>query len=126
MTDEKELGTALKDGQDRIEIEGDLAKKVFKIKATGKVAWGVCISALSIAVVTVAATIATAGAAAPVAAGTYAVTAPVLIPAVSTLGLGTTVSAILIAVSAGGVGALNKLRGYKLQKISDTHVILTK
>ena len=31
---EKELGEALKNDQDRIEIEGDLAKKVIRIKAT--------------------------------------------------------------------------------------------
>ena len=31
---EKELGEALKNDQDRIEIEGDLSRKVIKIKAT--------------------------------------------------------------------------------------------
>ena len=35
-------------GQDTIEIEGDLVRRVIKIKATGKVAWGVCIGALGI------------------------------------------------------------------------------
>ena len=33
MTTEKELGKALKEGQDTIEIEMDLCKKVIKIKA---------------------------------------------------------------------------------------------
>lgn len=40
MTDEKELGKALKEEQDEIIIESDLVNKVFKIKATGKAAWG--------------------------------------------------------------------------------------
>lgn len=35
MTTEKELGKALKEGQDTIEIEFDLCKKVIKIKAIG-------------------------------------------------------------------------------------------
>lgn len=36
MTTEKELGKALKEGQDTIEIEMDLCKKVIKIKVMGK------------------------------------------------------------------------------------------
>jgi len=40
VTNEKELGEAIKNGQDYIEVEGDLVKKVFKCKANGKVVWG--------------------------------------------------------------------------------------
>jgi len=41
VTNEKELGEAIKNGQDYIEVEGDLVNKVFKIKASGKVVWGI-------------------------------------------------------------------------------------
>ncbi|WP_275897270.1 hypothetical protein [Helicobacter suis] len=36
---EEELARAIKEGRDTIEIEGDLATKTIRIKATGKVAW---------------------------------------------------------------------------------------
>lgn len=38
VSDEKELGSALKSGEDTIEVEGDLKDKVLRIKATGRVA----------------------------------------------------------------------------------------
>ncbi|WP_332405986.1 hypothetical protein, partial [Vibrio metschnikovii] len=41
ISNEADLGEALKREQDTIEIEGDLKNKVLKIKATGKVAWAV-------------------------------------------------------------------------------------
>ncbi|WP_205437214.1 hypothetical protein [Helicobacter suis] len=46
--------------------------------------------------------------------------------AVGVLGLPATTSALAIALAAGGVGVLNKLRGYNLKKISNTRVVLTK
>ncbi|TSA85757.1 hypothetical protein [Helicobacter mehlei] len=46
--------------------------------------------------------------------------------AVAVLGFPATTSAVAIAFAAGGVGVLNKLRGYDLKKISDTHVVLTR
>ena len=41
VTNEKTLNEAIKNGQDYIEVEGDLVNKVFKFKANGKVVWGV-------------------------------------------------------------------------------------
>ena len=41
----KQLGQAIKEEKETIEIEGDLAAKVIRIKATGKVAWGVAAAA---------------------------------------------------------------------------------
>ncbi|WP_455917131.1 hypothetical protein, partial [Leclercia tamurae] len=96
---EKELGEALKNGQDTIEIEGDLQKKVLKIKATGSVAWIIAIGAIGIAV---AITLGTSGAGAPVSGLVGA-------GAVTVLGLPAALSAVSIAVAAGGVGALNSL-----------------
>ncbi|MGP1527934.1 MAG: hypothetical protein ACTTIV_03675 [Campylobacter sp.] len=39
------------------------------------------------------------------------------------LGVGTATSAVMIAVVASGSGALNKLRAYKIEKISDDKII---
>ncbi len=46
--------------------------------------------------------------------------------AAGVLGIPTAITAISIVVAAGDVGVLNKLRNYKLEKISDTHIKLLK
>jgi len=118
---EKELGESLKRGEDIIEIEGDLGKKVFRIKATGKVAWAVCFSALAVAIVLIVATPATVGVAAPVAGVSYFVAVPVI---VSTIGIPAATAAVAIAVAGGGVGILNKLRKYRLTKEGDKVILI--
>ncbi len=40
------------------------------------------------------------------------------------LGTGVTTTAIAVAVSAGGVGVLNKLRDYEIEEVSNTKAIL--
>lgn len=116
ISTEKELGEALKNNQDRIEIEGDLSRKVLKIKATGKVAWAVAIGAIGIAVVI---TVGSGGTAAP-AAGVVG------FGAVSVLGVSAATSAVAIAIAAGGVGALNSLRQYKIVSKSGNKVVLSR
>lgn len=111
---EDDLGRAINGNSDSIEIEGDLVKKVLKIKATGKVAWAVAIGGIGIAV---AVLISTGGAGAP-ASGIIGG------GAVAVLGLPTAISAVSIAVAAGGVGALNKLRKYKIIEKSNDRVVL--
>ncbi len=61
ITDEKKLGTALKQSLDIIEIEGSLSTKVIKIMATGKIACGVEIGAIAVAVVAILTAPLTAG-----------------------------------------------------------------
>lgn len=122
MTDEKELGKALKAGQDEIEIEFDLVRKVVKIRAVNKAAWVVCIGAISVAVVAILAIPATGGASTP-ASGLIAT--PAVVGATAILGEAI-IPAITIAVAAGGVGALNELRNYNLEMVSDTKAILRK
>lgn len=118
---EAELGEALKNNEESIEIEGDLARKTFKIRATGNVAWAVCIGAIGIATYSVIATVGTGGTSAPVTATTAGFTAAT---ATTVLGGAVTYSAIAIAVAAGGVGALNKLRKYKQVSYENSRLIL--
>lgn len=99
----KELGKALKGKADEILIEGDLKKKVIRIRITGKVAWLVAIGAIAVAV---AAIISSGGLALPLGTALAA-------PAISILGFPGVSAAILIAIAAGGVEALNKLRKYE-------------
>lgn len=116
IKNEKELGEALKNEQDTIEIEGDLSRKVMTIKATGKVAWAVAIGAIGIAVILA---VGSGGTAAPVSGA-------VGIGAVSVLGLPAALSAVAIAVAAGGVGALNSLRRYKVVRQEGNKLVLSR
>lgn len=102
---EKELAKAIDSGEDTIEIEGDLAKKTIKIRATGKAAWIIAFGAISVALVALLAAPETAGTSVVVSGFSAA-------GAVGILGLGTTTSAIAIAVASGGVAVLTKMRNY--------------
>lgn len=115
--DEKDLGRKVKNGESTIEVEGDLAGKIIRIKVTGDVAWLVCVGAIGVALASTLMAPATAGVSevASLVAGSVAAT---------TLGVSTTVTAVLIAVGGGGVGVLNKLRDYKMEKLTDEHIIL--
>lgn len=118
---ERELGEALKAGEDRIEIEGDLARKTIKLRATGKIAWAIAFGAIGIAAFSAYATVGTGGAAAPVSGATAALSGSA---AVGILGGPVTVSAVSIAIAAGGVGALTRLREYKEISRSEANLVL--
>jgi hypothetical protein len=113
---EEELADAINNGEDTIEIKGDLKDKTLKIKATGKVAWVIAIGAIGIAVTIL---IATGGTGAP-ASGIIGV------GAVSVLGLPAAISAVTIALAAGEVGVLNKLRSYKIIENDGNKLVLKK
>lgn len=122
ITDAKDLGRAIKNGQDEIVIEGNLAKKTIKIKATGKVAWAIAIGGITTAVIAGIATAGTAGTAAPATLPAVAAGFSMAAPAVG--GISVASSAVNIAIAAGGVGALNKLRKYEIVEKSDNRVVL--
>lgn len=109
MTTEKELGEALKRGDSTIVVEFELANKVIRIKATEKGVWALCVGAIGVAAVCGVVTISTAGTATVPSAF---IATPAIATASGVLGMSTTISAIGIAIAGGGVGALNKLRGY--------------
>lgn len=121
----KELGKALKDQEETIVIEGDLKNKVFRIKATGKVAWGVCAAALGTAILCYLAAPAATVAATP-AGGTASLVSGVAATAVAATTLGSAASAaVVIGVAAGGIGALNALRDkYKIIEKDERHITL--
>ncbi|MCQ2378639.1 MAG: hypothetical protein MJ016_05440 [Victivallaceae bacterium] len=119
VQNEKELAKAIQ--QDSIEIEitdPKTGKRVLRIKATGKIAWGVAFGALAIGVAALlipSPDPATKGAVPLLGGGAAA----------AILGTATPV-AIAIAVAAGGVGVLNKLRAYKVSTLPNGHVLLSK
>lgn len=118
-TTRKELGKAIKNGANYIEIYGDLKNQTVHIMVTGKAAWGVCIGALGAAIVfyleTPAATVATT----PAGGAATSVAATVLGAAATT--------AVTIGVAAGGVGALNTLRNkYTIIEKNEEYIVLRK
>lgn len=121
---EKELGEAIKNKEDTIYIEGDLKNKVIRIKATGKVAWGVCAASLTVAILSYMATVPTA-AVNPPAAGAHALVGTISVGVSSTV-LGTAaLAAVLIGAAAGGIGGLTSLRDrYKIAEKNDNYLVL--
>lgn len=133
----KELGTALKNKESTIYINGKLGDAVIAINAVGPVAWAIAIGAIGVALAGVFLTVGTGGAGAPVGAASEVVAAPVLIASFSGVTATTAVAtssisaaslattAIGIAAAGGGVGVLTSMRKYKAKKEGDK-VILTK
>lgn len=124
----KELGQAIKAEKETIEIEGDLAAKVIRIKATGKVAWGVAAAALGIGVFAIVhtphATVATAPAGG--VGGAISFTGGAVSTGAAGAILGpAAITAITVAVAAGGIGALTSLRDkYKIDSKGKNKLIL--
>lgn len=113
----KEFADAVKNNEEKIVIEGNLKDGVLRIKATGAVAWGVCIASLAVAITAIA--LAPAGGGAPAGAAFVMAT-----PAAATLGAAV-VPAVAIGVCAGGVGVLNTLRDkYKIVEKTDKYITL--
>lgn len=119
----KELANAMKNEVDEIIIEGDLKRHVLRIKATGKVAWGVCAASLAVAIASIC--VAGPAAIAPPASG-MALAAGLTAGGAAAVTLGTAIGpAIAIGVCAGGVGALNTLRDkYKIVEENDQYITL--
>lgn len=130
ITNSQELGRAIKDGQEEIIIEGDLVKKIIRIKATGQVAWVIAFGAVCVAVVAVLA------APAGVAAGPFGIVAEGAIAsiaatsaasAVAVWGLATTAVAVGVGVGARSANAVKKLKNdYVIQSKTDNRVVLIK
>lgn len=118
---EKELGDALKSNEDEIEIEGDLARKTIRIRATGKVAWALVIGAIGIVAASAVATAGTGGGAIPITGVAAGISGGA---AIGILGASTAATAISVAIAAGGVGALTSLRRYKEVSRSKTTLVL--
>lgn len=117
----EELGKAIKNNEDTIEIEGNLKNEVFRIKATGKVAWGVCAASLAFAITAYVLTLEATAATAPVGGAGGAVLA-----FGGTAALGSAaIPALIIGISAGGIGALNTLRDkYKIVEKNKKYIKL--
>lgn len=122
----KDVATAIKNKENEIIIEGDLGKKILRIKAVGPVAWGVCATALAAAIalaIAIPPTVAVPPAA-PAAGAEAVVASFAMVPVATILGPAVT-TAISIGVCAGGIGAVNALRDkYKITERTDYYIKL--
>lgn len=124
----KELGQAIKQEKDTIEVVGDLKKKVLRIKATGKVAWIIAFAAIGCAVYSIVSAPVAAATTAPAAGVGAAVSFTGSAVSLGTAGtvLGTSaITALGIALAAGSVGALTTLRDkYKIHSKEHNKLVL--
>ena len=108
------MGRKVNNGEDEITIEGDLAKKTIRIKATGKVAWAIAFGAIGVALV-----VAIGGAGAgPAAPALEAIAITSAGGAVAVIGLPATVAALSMAFAVKNKKELNSLR--------DDYIIVSK
>lgn len=121
-TTEKELADAVKSGASTIEIEGNLAKKVLIIRATGPVAWGLVAASLAggymflrLTAVAPAPQAKMAFAAASAGSGAAALTI---------LGASASAAAFALTRAYGSVEALKKIRAYKQLSYVDGKLVL--
>lgn len=118
----EELGKAIKNKEDTIEIEGDLKNQIIRIKATGKVAWGVCAASLAFAITAYLATPAATATTGPGGA-LFAFGGTVTLGAAATTLGSAAIPALIIGISAGGIGALNTLRDkYKIVEKNEKYI----
>ena len=130
ITNPQELGMVVKNEPDEIVVEGDLANSVFKIKATGKVAWVIAFGAVAVAVIAVL-TLPAGAAAGPaglIADGVIAGVATTTAAAsIGVLGLSTTIAAIGIGVGARNSNVLKTIRNdYVVLSKSKNRLVLRK
>ena len=100
---ENEFGEAVREGDERIELEGDLASKVKKMYKINLALWNFCLVCLAVAIIALMQV--------PVTGGTSGIGSMVSgTPAAAILGTETVVSVAMIAVAGGGIRVLYNLR----------------
>ena len=115
VKDEKELVQAIKNNVDYIEVECGIKDFFIKIKGTGKIAWTVCLGCLAIAAATTTYRVEKENN----DAKKIAISAISATAAAAILGPTTAATCVMMAVSAGGVDVLNKLREYRIEEQGD-------
>ncbi|HJA40985.1 MAG TPA: hypothetical protein H9667_05590 [Firmicutes bacterium] len=117
IKNEAQLGKALKNNEQEINIEGDLVQRVLTIKHTSDIPWAMALGAITVPITTLT----LMGPYRKVSFGLHSYTAPT---AIGIIGAKTTETAIEIGVAGGGVSALNKLRSYKIASQDDEQLLL--
>lgn len=112
VKDEKELVQAIQDNVDYIEVECGIKDFFIKVKGTGKIAWTVCLGCLAIAAATTAYMVTKEDK----DAKKITISAISATAAAAILGPATAATCVMMAVAAGGVDVLSKLREYRIEE----------
>jgi hypothetical protein len=121
-----ELAKAILNGESRIEVEGNLAKKTVKIKLVGPITWFAVAGSIAAGVILAVRFpfVARTPQAAAVGAASALIGSTV---SVSALGLAGAQAAIAMAVAGGGVSVLNTLRNdYRIVDQSEGRLVLVR
>jgi len=137
VSDEKELGEAIKKDALEIEVEKNslTGQTIIRVKAVGRVAWGACVAAFAIAVTSIVFTLfreSSSFGGSPSGGGDYSAGGPEL-PApdmggdVAGIPIGLLIAIIAVAIGliCVVIALLNKYRKYKIKE-RDGKIILTK
>jgi hypothetical protein len=119
---EEELAEAMKAGASTIEIEGDLSKTTFKIRATGRVTWALVAASLVAGLVFLKGSSKVDDTKAKLAFA--AAGAGTGVGAVAVLGVPASVAAFAIARAYGGIEGLKLLRNYKQVSYQEGKLVL--
>ena len=118
VENEKELGEAIDNREETIEVKGRLVPRIKKIWFMDRMLWGLCLVCLAVAITALVAMPSTGGtsAALSLVAGT---------PAACFMGAPAAATAVLTAAAGSGIATLKELRyGYRLKCISSERVVL--
>lgn len=101
VRNEEELAGAIQKKQSVIEVEGDIGRRIIRIKAVGAIAWALLLGALLVILASMVSTGGTVGG---------LVAAPLAVPIVTIVGPSAAATIIALAMAAGGIGILSSLR----------------
>lgn len=118
ITNADELSKAIRRSEVIIEIEGQLAHSVKKIKSVGKIAWTIAASGISLAFLYF-------WRRRNLRIGLISVAA-VAACATALLGPRATVDAVKLTIAGGGVEILNSLRDYQITESSEERIVLSR
>ncbi|MEY8356755.1 hypothetical protein AALB39_25860 [Lachnospiraceae bacterium 54-53] len=118
VRNEEEFGEAVRDGKEKVVLEGDLADKVKKLYKINLALWNFCLICLAVTIIALMQV--------PITGGTSGVVSLVVgTPVAAIVGTEIAVSAVMIAVAGGGVQVLYKLRrDYRMETGKDGRVII--
>lgn len=121
LTNERDLGRAIKQKVEKLEIRGTLKDRVCRIRSIEERQWKACVSQIGMAVVFLQAMTKADGIPTSVSVLTGT---PLLEKIAKILGISNAFSAILIAMAGGGIGILNQLRRYQMECLTEEEIVL--
>lgn len=116
---EDELVKAIKNNEDYILLEKGLDGTIKSILITGRICWGIVLGSIAVSITAIIASAPTGG----ISNVAHIVTAPI---AITTIGSSAAISATTIAMKAGSIKILSKLRKYRIVRETNEGMIIAR